>query len=401
MQQEKYFLKTYKKYDILFVKGVGKYLYDYKGKKYLDFFSGLSVTNLGHCNKKLVETLKKQSNLLWHASNLFYTQPQILLAKELIKRTFESKIFFSNSGAEANECAIKLVRCWWSKKSKSLKEKKYEIITFKNSFHGRTLATLTATGQKKFHINFEPLVKGFKYADFNDINSVEKLINSKTAAVMVEPIQGEGGVIPATKEFLKGLREICDKHDLILIFDEIQTGYGRTGELFAYQYYGVKPDIITIAKSVANGLPLGVTLVDKKYADAFIYGEHGSTFGGNLLSCSIAYEVLRLIDDNLLKNVKVVGKYFLNKLTDLKQKYKFIVSVRGVGLMLAIELNFPAREIVEECLKNGLVINVTQDKVLRFLPPLIITEKDVDFAVKILDKIFSRISSTKVLNCKV
>ncbi len=393
MQKENYFLKTYKRYDVVFVKGSGKYLFDDKNKKYLDFFSGLSVTNLGHCNKRLLRALQKQSQLLWHASNLFYTKPQILLAKELIRRTFKSKIFFSNSGAEANECAIKLARIIEAKKTHFKKEKRYEIITFKNSFHGRTLATLTATGQKKFHKGFEPLIKGFKYAKFNDIDSVKKLITSKTCAVMVEPIQGEGGIIPANKDFLHQLRELCDKYDLLLIFDEIQTGYGRTGELFAYQYYGVKPDVITIAKSIANGLPLGVTLVDEKYANAFDYGEHGSTFGGNLLSCQVGYYVLKLINRRLLNNVKVVGEYFFNRLNDLKQKYNFIVEVRGVGLMLAMELSFPARKVVEDCLKEGLVINVTQNNVLRFLPPLIINKEDVDLAVEILDKVLYKIKN--------
>ncbi|MCS7227334.1 MAG: aspartate aminotransferase family protein [Endomicrobia bacterium] len=382
-------MNTYNRYNIVFVRGSGKYLYDNQGRRYLDFFSGLSVCNLGHCNKKLVSILKQQSSLLWHCSNLYYSLPQVKFAEEIIKATFEGKVFFSNSGAEANECAIKLARKYGSKKGK------YEIIVFRNSFHGRTIATLTATGQEKFHKGFYPLLEGFKYAEFNNINSVKKLINKKTIAVMIEPIQGEGGVVPANKEFLKELRILCNKNGLILIFDEIQTGFGRTGELFAYQYYKVKPDVITLAKSVANGLPLGVTIVDRKYAGVFQQGEHGSTFGGNLLSCAVASEVLKLINKQVLNNAKHIGKYFFDRLIQLKNKYHFIVSVRGVGLMLGMELNFHARGIVEECLRNGLVVNVTQDKVLRFLPPLIIKEKDVDIAVEILDKIFTKYKKVK------
>jgi len=386
MKPNNFFLKTYRKYNIVFVKGDGKYIYDNKGNKYLDFFSGLSVCNLGYKDKKLVDTLIHQAKLIWHCSNLFYSLPQQKLAELIVEKTFPAaKVFFSNSGAEANECAIKLVRKYGSKTNR------YEIITFKNSFHGRTIATLSATGQKKVQKGFEPLLKGFKYAKFNDINSVKKMVNKHTVAIMIEPIQGEGGVIPAEQEFLKELRKLCDKKNLVLIFDEIQTGFGRTGEFFAYQYYKVKPDIITLAKSIANGMPLGATVVDKKYADVFDYGDHGSTFGGNLLACSVAVEVIKKINDKLLSHVKNVGEYFYDKLAELKNKYKFVNSVRGVGLMLGMELNFPCRNVVEKCLQNGLVINVTQEKVLRFLPPIIIEKSDVDNAVKILDNVLSEI----------
>jgi len=386
MKPNNFFLKTYRKYNIVFVKGDGKYIYDNKGNKYLDFFSGLSVCNLGYKDKKLVDTLIHQAKLIWHCSNLFYSLPQQKLAELIVEKTFPAaKVFFSNSGAEANECAIKLVRKYGSKTNR------YEIITFKNSFHGRTIATLSATGQKKVQKGFEPLLKGFKYAKFNDINSVKNLVNKHTVAIMIEPIQGEGGVIPAEQEFLKELRKLCDKKNLVLIFDEIQTGFGRTGEFFAYQYYKVKPDIITLAKSIANGIPLGATVVDKKYADVFDYGDHGSTFGGNLLACSVAVEVIKKINDKLLSHVKNVGEYFYDKLAELKNKYKFVNSVRGVGLMLGMELNFPCRNVVEKCLQNGLVINVTQEKVLRFLPPIIIEKSDVDNAVKILDNVLSEI----------
>jgi acetylornithine/N-succinyldiaminopimelate aminotransferase len=385
MKFQNLFLKTYKKYNVVFVKGKGKYLYDDKGNKYLDFFSGLSVSNLGYQDKNLFNALIKQTKLLWNCSNLFYSLPQQKLAELLIEKTFPGKVFFSNSGAEANECAIKLVRKYGSKTNR------YEIITFENSFHGRTIATLSATGQKKVQKGFEPLLQGFKYAKFNDINSVKKLINKNTVAIMIEPVQGEGGVNPAEQKFLKELRELCNKKNLVLIFDEIQTGFGRTGEFFAYQYYKVKPDIITLAKSIANGIPLGATVVDKKYSDVFDYGDHGSTFGGNLLACSVAVEVIKKIDEKLLAHVKEVGKYFYDKLLELKNKYKFVKSVRGVGLMLGMELDFPCRNVVEKCLQNGLVINVTQEKVLRFLPPLIIEKFDVDKVIKILDDIFKQL----------
>lgn len=383
---DEFFLNTYKRYNVVFVKGKDQYLYDANGKKYLDFFCGLSVTNLGHINEKLLRALKSQASSLWHCSNLYYTYPQIKLAKALVEKTFPSKVFFSNSGAEANECAIKLVRKYGEP------SKRYEIITFRNSFHGRTIATLTATGQEKFHKGFKPLLEGFKYAEFNNIASVKKLISKKTVAIMLEPIQGEGGIHVAQKDFLKSLREICDENDLLLIFDEIQTGFGRTGELFAYQYFNIKPDIITLAKAVANGLPLGVTLVDIKYSKVFNYGDHGSTFGGNLVSCSVACEVLKQINKKLLDNVKEMGRYLFEKLNQLKLKYNFIKSVRGVGLMIGMELEFDARAIVEECLKMGLVLNVTQDKVIRLLPPLIIKKVDVDKAIDILDKAFSKVN---------
>jgi predicted acetylornithine/succinylornithine family transaminase len=384
-EHEKNFLKTYKRFDTIFVKGDGKYLFDTNGKKYLDFFCGISVCNLGHCNKQILSSTKKQLEKLWHISNYFYHPKQTELASLLIKKAFPAKIFFSNSGAEAIECAIKVARKYGSKTNR------YEIITFKNSFHGRTLATLTATGQEKFHHNFGPLVDGFKYAILNDFDSVKNLLTKKTVAILVEPIQGEGGINPATKEFLKFLRNVCDKNDLLLIFDEIQTGFGRTGEFFAFQHFGVKPDIICLAKSIANGLPLGATVVDEKFSETFDFGDHGSTFGGNIISCTAGVEVVKIINKKLLSNVKTVSRYFFKKLNELKVKYNFVKEVRGVGLMVGMELMFDARDVVENCLKEGLVISVVQNNVLRFLPPLIITKKDVDKCIQILDKVFNKI----------
>ncbi|MFN3966308.1 MAG: aspartate aminotransferase family protein [Endomicrobiia bacterium] len=387
--EKNYILQTYKRQKIVFTYGKGKYLWDDKGKKYLDFFSGLSVCNLGHSHPEIIKAVQNQIKKFFHTSNIYYIIPQIELAKLIIEKSFKKgKVFFSNSGAESNECAIKLARKYGSKNGR------FEIISFENSFHGRTLATLSATGQEKFHRGFTPLPPGFKYAKFNNIDSVKKLINKKTVAVIIEPVQGEGGVYPAEKNFLQQLREICNKNNLLLIFDEVQCGMGRTGKLFAYQYYEVEPDIITLAKSVANGLPLGVTIVKEKYSRIFEPGDHGSTFGGNPVSCASAIETINQIDNpGFLKNVSELGRYFIQKFIELKNEFsEKIKEVRGLGLMVGLELFDKGSEIVEKCANAkpiGVVINCTQEKILRFLPPFIITKKDIDYVVKTLKKILS------------
>ncbi|HAX61276.1 MAG TPA: aspartate aminotransferase family protein, partial [Elusimicrobia bacterium] len=333
------------------------------------------------------KAIKSQSEKLIHVSNHYYTIPQITLAQSLSDLTLGGKVFFSNSGAEANECAIKLARKW-GKRTGTRDEgrgTKYEIVTFKNSFHGRTIATLSATGQKKFHKGFEPLLGGFKFAEFNNLSSVEKIISPKTCAIIVEPVQGEGGVYPAKKEFLIGLRKLCNENKLLLIFDEIQCGLGRTGKIFAFKNYGVIPDILTIAKSLGGGLPVAATIAKNKVAEIFSFGDHGSTFGGNSVCCAAGIEVLKIVSNKkLLKNVKEVGNYFLSELRKLREKYDVIKDVRGFGLMLGAELKINGKEIVSKCLQKGLLINCTQDNVLRFLPPLNINKKDVDIAVSIL-----------------
>lgn len=390
--EKKYFIPVFKRNPVVLVKGKGKYLWDEKGKRYLDFFSGLGVNLFGHGHPGIIKAVEKQLKDLVHTGNLYYTKPQILLAKKLIELSFPGKVFFSNSGAEANECAIKLARKYGKTVHRSPSTvNRYEIIVFENSFHGRTLATLTATGQKKFHHRFEPLIPGFKYAKFNDLDSVRRLVGPKTCALMVELVQGEGGVIVAKKEFIQGLKHLAQAHRLVLIFDEIQTGLGRTSKLFAYEHYGVKPDILTLAKGLAGGFPLGATIVNQKLANVFTYGDHGSTFGGNLVACSASLEVLKLLNPQLLSQVQEVGKYFYQELKKLQKKYNFIKEVRGIGLMLALELNFPGAKIVSACLEKGLLVNSTQEKVLRFLPPLIINKKDVDWAINILDSVFSQI----------
>lgn len=385
---KKYILPTYRRQNLVVKNARGSYIFDGK-KRYLDFFSGISVNNLGHRPQEVAQAIKNQLRRFWHISNFYYAEPVVKLSRELIKRSFCGRVFFSNSGAEANECAIKLARKY------GLATKRYEIIVFENSFHGRTLATLAATGQEKFHRGFEPFPPGFRYARFNDIDSVKNLINRKTVAIMVEPVQGEGGIYPAEVNFLHTLRELADKHRLLLIFDEIQCGMGRTGKLFAFQRYGVKPDIVTLAKALAGGLPLGATIVREKYSRVFGYGDHGSTFGGNPVCCAAALAMLNLIDDKILSNVSRMEKLFFQLATDFVRRYPFVVAVRGLGMLWAIELNIAGKEIVERALKKGLLINCTQDKILRLLPPLNITAMDLRLAIKILDEIFREIKIKK------
>ncbi|MFH1541060.1 MAG: aspartate aminotransferase family protein [Elusimicrobiota bacterium] len=387
--EKKYIFQTYKRNPILVVKGKGKYLWDEKGKKYLDFFSGISVSAVGHCHSKIVKAIKIQSEKLIHASNLYYTKPQIELAKILSCLSFGGKVFFSNSGAEANECAIKLARKF---AAETVKNGKYEIITFKNSFHGRTIATLSATGQEKFHKGFEPLLNGFKFAEFNDLSSVEKLISQKTCAIMIEPIQGEGGVYIAKLDFLKKLRKLCDKNKLLLIFDEIQCGLGRTGKIFAYKNYGVVPDILTLAKSLGGGLPIAATIAKNNIAETFDFGNHGSTFGGNPVCCAAGIEILKIVSDKkILKNIEETGNYFLSELRKLQKKHDVIKDVRGLGLMVGLELKINGKEVVDKCLQNGLLINCTRDNVLRFLPPLVVVKKDIDNVISILFRILKNL----------
>jgi acetylornithine/N-succinyldiaminopimelate aminotransferase len=384
--EDKYFIHTYKRANLVIKKTKNQFILDNKGKKYLDFFAGISVCNLGHCNDVVIKAVKSQLDSFAHVSNLYYAPVQVKLGEELVKRAFPSaKVFLANSGAEANECAIKLTRKWgYLNPSKS--GNRYEIICFNNSFHGRTMATMAATGQKKFHDYLKPLQEKFVFAEFNNIGSVKKLINSKTVAVMIEPIQGEGGIVPAEKKFLKELRTLCDKNNLLLIFDEIQCGVGRTGKFYAFESYGVKPDIVTMAKSLANGLPLGAAVASKKCANAFTYGDHGSTFGGNPISCAAALAVSKIMNKKFLNNSLKVAQYLSKKLEYLKNKYSIIKEIRGVGLILGIDLTVSGKDIVNYCLEKGLIINCTHDTVLRLLPPLIIAKKDVDCAMKILEE---------------
>ena len=375
-----FIMPTYTKVPLVFVKGKGSRLWDICNKVYLDFFPGWGVGNLGHCHPKVIQAVRDQVAKLIFIPNNYYHLSQAKLAKEIVYWTYPAKVFFCNSGAEANEGAIKL--------SRKFGKGRYEIITFENSFHGRTLATLAATGQKKYQNGFEPLPEGFKTVKFNDIEAVKQAITDKTVAIMLELIQGEGGVNVASRDFVLSLRKICDEKNLLLIVDEVQTGVGRTGKLFAYQHYQVTPDIMTLAKALGGGLPIGVMVVKKEIADTLGPGMHASTFGGGPVICKAALAVLKAVqEEKLLKNAQKMGEYLLVKLGCLKEKYKIIKEIRSIGLMSGIELDIEGKAIVEGCLAKGLLINCTHDKVLRLMPALNITKKEIDKAMEILDSV--------------
>ena len=383
------YLPVFNRYKIVLERGEGAYLYDINGKRYIDFLAGIAVNVLGHNYAPLVEAISKQAAKVIHVSNLYYTEPQAAAAEKLVKLSGLDRAFFANSGAEANEGAIKIAR----KYAHQFDADKSQIITAWDSFHGRTLATLTATGQPKYHKGFEPLPQGFDYVHYNDIAELEKKISDKTCAVMLETIQGEGGVYPPKNNYLQKVRELCDKHGALLIFDEIQAGIGRSGKFFAYEKYGVKPDIVTLAKGLAGGVPIGAFICTEKVAKAFNPGDHGTTFGGNPLACAAANVVLDTVpNEKFLAHVEEVGKYFKDKLIELQQKHSEQISeVRGEGLILGAQLSNPKKsgvEIVNECMRRGAIINCTVGTVLRFIPPRIITNEQVDEVIKILDEVF-------------
>ena len=379
------YLPVFSRYPIVLDHGDGSYVWDLNGRKYLDALGGIAVNVLGHNYAPLVNAIADQARRLIHVSNLYYTEPQTDAAAKLSELTGGGKVFFGNSGAEANEGAIKAAR----KYAHTIRSEKSQIITALGSFHGRTLATLTATGQEKFHKGFEPLPQGFDYVPYNDIAALEARMNENTAAVMLEPIQGEGGVRTPADGYLQQVRALCDQYDALLIFDEIQTGMGRTGTFYAYEMYGVTPDIVTLAKGLAGGVPIGAFIVTEKVAAAFHAGDHGSTFGGNPLACAAANVVLDVIaDDAFLSRVKAVGTHFKQKLEDLRTKYSaHIVDVRGTGLILGMEMqkNEVAAAIARRMLEQGVIINCTAGNVLRFIPPLIFTKNEVDELVCVLD----------------
>jgi predicted acetylornithine/succinylornithine family transaminase len=386
MLSEKYVANTYARYPILLVRGKGTRVWDLEGEEYLDFVSGLAVCNLGHCHPKVVKAIQDQAEKLIHVSNFYYIEPQIQLASLLCKHSFADKVFFCNSGAEANEGAMKLARKY--AKEKAGKDR-YEIITMERSFHGRTLATLTATAQEKFHKGYEPLMPGFKYVPFNDIRAVRNAIDSKTCAVMLEPIQGEGGVNCPSEGYLKALREICDEKELLLIFDEVQVGMGRTGKLFAYEHDGIEPDMLTLAKSLAGGVPIGALLIRKGIADSFRPGDHASTFGGNPLATAAGVAAFTtILEEGMLENCQKMGDYFLSQLEVIKKKFSFVKEVRGKGLILGVELKIDGDTIVKEMLRKKILINCTMGNVLRFLPPLIVAKEEIDQVVKALEEVF-------------
>lgn len=384
---DNYVMPTYTRYPVVFTKGKGMRVWDIDGKEYLDFFPGWGVSGLGHCHPMVVKAVRSQANKLIHISNNYYNVPQARLAKKLVQHSFEGKVFFANSGAEANEAAIKLARKYGREPRTENRKPRYEIITFENSFHGRTMATLTATGQQKYKQGFEPLLEGFKLLPFNDIERLKSGISDKTVAIMVEPIQGEGGINVAKEEFLLNVRKLCDERELLLILDEIQTGMGRTGKMFAYQHYdGVKPDVITLAKSLGGGLPIGAMIADKALCDLLKPSSHASTFGGNPLASAAGCAVFEVFKkENLLENVIKMSKYMMERLRSLKESHPVIKEIRGMGLMLGIELNCDGKEIFNRCIEKKLLINCTQEKVLRLMPALNVNKAQIDTALTILD----------------
>jgi acetylornithine/N-succinyldiaminopimelate aminotransferase len=377
-----YILPTYRKIPLIFVKGKGSRLWDIHNRAYLDFFPGWGVGNLGHCHPKVMSAVRDQVSRLIFVPNSYYNLCQAHLARELSFCTFPAGYFFCNSGTEANEAAIKFARKFGNGR--------YEIITFMNSFHGRTFGSLSATGQEKYQAGFGPMLPGFKTVPFNDISAVEKAVGSNTVAVMLELVQGEGGVNIAGKEFVAALRDICDRNNLLLIVDEVQTGVGRTGKMFCYQHYGITPDVVTMAKALGGGLPIGVMAVKKEYYNLLQPGTHASTFGGGPVICKAALAVLRSVRrEKLLRNAQEMGEYLRNKLLALKDKQPLIKDVRGIGLMLGIELSVPGDAAVDACREAGLLINCTHGNVLRVMPALNVTKGQINKAVNIIGRVLS------------
>ena len=380
----KYVIDTYgKQRTLALVKGEGSRVEDADGKMYLDFLSGLAVNGLGHCHPKVVEAIKTQAETLLHVSNLYYIEPQVVLAERLVKNSFASKCFFCNSGAEANEAAIKLARKWGHTEGNGP-----GIVTFTDSFHGRTIATITATGQEKFQRCFHPLVEGFKYASLNDLESVKSALDDGACAVMLEMVQAEGGVKVVSKEFAKALRRLCDERGLLMILDEVQTGMGRTGRLFAYEHYDIEPDIITLAKSLGGGVPIGAMLAGPKVADVFQPGDHASTFGGNPLASAAAVATIDVMTgEGFLDNARELSGRLFSRLETLKQKHAFIKEVRGLGMLIGIEFDSAVKKVVADCAERGLIVGTAGEKILRLLPPLTTTRAEIDEALDTIESV--------------
>jgi len=382
---EKVIMNTYGRFPIALVKGDGCWVYDADGKKYLDLVAGIAVNVLGHSHPRLAKVIAEQAARLIHVSNLYHIPSQIDLAEALTRSSFADRTFFCNSGAEANEGAVKLARKYFDQTGSP---EKFKVVCMENSFHGRTLAMISATGQAKVKKGFDPMVEGFTHVPFGNYSALEKAVDDETAAVLLEPVQGEGGVRLAASEYLKDVRSLCDRKKLLLIYDEVQSGVGRTGKLFAYEHSGVAPDIMTLAKGLAGGVPIGALLATEEVARAFSPGDHAATFGGNPLATRTALEVLKILEEGALENCRNAGTHFLAGLDDLKKKHpSTIQDVRGLGLMIGVELSKPGKEIVDRGLEKGLLLNCTQEKVLRFVPPLIISKGEVDHALSILDEL--------------
>jgi acetylornithine/N-succinyldiaminopimelate aminotransferase len=383
---DQYVLPSYQRFPITIVKAEGSYIYDKQGKQYLDFLSGWSVSNLGHRPQPVVDAIKKQADELIHVPNVFYLEPQGRLAKSLVKNSIEGKVFFGNSGAEANEAAIKFAKLYG-------RGKRHKIITTERSFHGRTSAAMAATGQEGIKKGFAPHLQGFTHVLFNDVAALEAAVDDGTVAIMLELVQGEGGIYIATSEYAAAIRKLCQEKDILLIADEVQSGMGRTGPLFAYQAYDLKPDIITSAKSLASGLPIGAAIVGTKVADNVKPGMHGSTFGGGSIVAAAAIATLNmLLSPEVRKNTEMLSGLFETKLRELQEKHACITEIRQKGLMIGIELDRESKPAAKACLDKGLFINSTQETVLRLLPPLTATAEEVDQAMAIIDEVLLSLS---------
>lgn len=378
-----YVIPCYTKTPLVLERGKGTRVWDAHGDEYLDFFPGWAVSGIGHCHKRVTEAIRRQAELLIHVSNNYYHEQQGMLAEEIIRHAFPGKVFFCNSGAEANEAAFKLAR-------KLGNPSRNEIITMERSFHGRTLAGIAATGQKKYQEGFEPLTPGFVTIPFNNFEALEQAVNSKTIAIVLEPIQGEGGIRVVDQAYLSKARRLCNDKKILLILDEVQTGMGRTGRMFCFKNFGVEPDILTLAKSLGGGFPIGAMVAKKEIADTLQPGTHATTFGGSPLACAAALAVFEAIDkEKLIANTVITGSYLFKKLNELKKKHSIIREVRGMGLMAGVELEIEGKNIYEECLKKKLLINCTQGNVLRLMPPLVVREKEIDRAIEILDEVIA------------
>ena len=390
-RSDKVIMRTYGRYPIVPVKGEGCRLWDADGKEYLDFLGGVAVNNLGHCHPRVVKAIQDQAATLIHCSNYYQIPQQIELAELLCSHSFADKAFFCNSGAEANEAAIKLARKY-SRETFDNPER-YGIITAADSFHGRTMATVSATGQEKVQRFFDPLLHGFCHVPFNDLAALEAAITPQTCAVMLEPIQGEGGINIPTMEYMQGVRELCDRHQLLLILDEVQVGMGRTGKLFAHEHFGITPDIMTLAKALAGGAPIGTMLAKDTVAASFVPGTHGSTFGGNPLVTAAGIATVRtILEEGLLNRAEEMGEYLHGELEALGETYPFVQEVRGIGLMIGMSLSIPGGDIVKKGHERGVLLNVTHDTVLRFVPPLTVSKQEVNQMIEILDSIFKEIA---------
>jgi acetylornithine/N-succinyldiaminopimelate aminotransferase len=379
----RYVIPSYSWSPLVIARGKGSWVWDVNGRKYLDFFPGYAVSGLGHCHSKVVGAIRKQASKLIHVPNLYYNPLQARLAELIVEHAFPGKCFFCNSGAEANEAAMKLARKFGKGRGR------YEIIAMTRSFHGRTMATVTATGQDKYHRGFEPLLPGVRHVGFGDIKAIQRAVNKKTCAIMIEPIQGEGGINVAKPGYFKGLRHLCNRHKIMLIMDEVQTGMGRTGRYFAHQIYGVRPDVMTLAKTLGGGVAIGAMLAASDYADLLQPGTHASTFGGNPLACAAAVAAFDAIDEeDILHNVRRMAKYLRRRLERMSARFPFIKDIRGEGLMLGMQLGIDGKKVVAECLRRRMLTNCTGENVLRFMPAMTVKKEEIDRAVRIVEEVF-------------